>query len=626
MDKTFFISTAIDYPSGPPHLGHCYEKICADVIARWHRLKGEKVHFSTGLDEHGLKIYRNAEKENKSPQEFIKDMGELFMELCEKYDISYDDFIRTTEKRHEKSVNALFKKVYAQGDIYKGHYEGLYCVDCETYYTEKDLVDGNCPVHKKPVEPVREESYFFKMSKYQDKLINYIKKNEFVLPDKKKNEILNRLKEPLRDLSISRTSFSWGIPFPIDKKHVMYVWFDALTNYLTTIGYPDAKYKKLWPANVHLIGSDIVWHHAVVWPIMLMAAGIKPPKTVFVHGFINAEGGIKMSKSLGNVVDPLEIAKYYPVDSIRYFLLREIPFGEDGAFSEVKLVERHNQELANDLGNLLRRTTVLIEKNFEGKIPAKGVDDLCKKLDLKKINEYIDKLELHNALNELWKFVNECNKYVNDQEPWNVKDKKKLGNILYNLVEALRFTAIILQPFMPATSEEIARQLGINGFEKQTFKDLKYGKTKYSSIGKNKVLFEKIEIVQKKAKMEEEKMVKEHGKEIHQEDKIPFAEFQKIDLRVGKITKVQPHPDADKLYILLVDLGEGEHNIQLVAGLRGYYKEEELMNKQIVVVRNLQPATLRGVESQGMLLAAEFKGKVVLISPEKDIETGAKIR
>lgn len=626
MNKSFFISTAIDYPSGPPHLGHCYEKICADVIARWHRLKSEKVHFSTGLDEHGLKIQRRAEKEGKPSEQFIEEMSKPFLQMCKEYNISYDDFIRTSEKRHEKAVNDIFKKIHKKGDIYKGSYEGLYCIECENYYTEKDLIEGKCPVHNKPAELIKEESYFFKMSKYQNQLINYIKKNKFVLPEKKKNEILNRLKEPLKDLSITRTSFSWGIPFPLDKKHVWYVWFDALTNYLTTVGYPENKYKQFWPSNIHLIGVDIVWHHAVVWPIMLMAAGIKPPKTVFVHGFINAEGGLKMSKSLGNVVDPLDIVKHYPVDSIRYFLLREIPFGEDGDFSEVKLVERYNQELANDLGNLLRRTTVLIEKNFEGKIPPKGIDDLCKKLDLKKINEHMDKLELHNALNELWKFIKECNKYVNDKEPWNVKDKKKLGNILYNLTEALRFTAIVLQPFMPATSEEIAQQLGIKGFEKQTFKDLKYGKYKHSNIGKTKVLFEKIEIVQKKAKMEEEKMVKEHGKEIHQEDKIPFAEFQKIDLRVGKITKVQPHPDADKLYILLVDLGEGEHNIQLVAGLKGYYKEEELMNKQIVVVRNLQPATLRGVESQGMLLAAEFKGKVVLISPEKNIETGAKIR
>jgi len=620
MNKTFYISTAIDYPSAPPHMGHCYEKICADVIARWHRLKGEKVHFSTGLDEHGLKIQTSADKLKKSPEVFVKEMGKLFLELCKKYNISYDDFIRTTEKRHEKAVNDIFKKVHKKGDVYKGHYEGLYCVDCETYYTEKELKDGNCPIHNKPVELLKEESYFFKMSKYQDKLIQYIKSNKFILPEKKKNEILNRLKEPLRDLSISRATLNWGIQFPIDKTHVYYVWMDALTNYLTTIGYPNEKYKKFWPANIHTIGVDISWHHTVIWPTILMAAGIKPPKTVFIHGFINAEGGVKMSKSLGNVIDPLEMIKDYPADTIRYFLLREIPFGQDGDFSEIKLVERHNQELANDLGNLLRRTTVLIEKHFQGKIPPKVKDELCKKLKFNKIETYMKNLELHHALSEIWKFVNECNKYINDKEPWNVKDKKKLGNILYNLSEALRFIALLIKPFMPETSDEIAKQLGIKGFEKQTFKNLKYGQLKSEKIGKPKILFEKTEV-----KPEEKKMAEEHGKEIKALDKIPFKEFQKIDLRVGKITKIKPHPEADKLYILLVDLGEGEHDVQLVAGLKQYYKEEELLGKQIVVVRNLEPAVLRGVESQGMLLAAEFKGKVVLITPEKEIETGAKI-
>lgn len=621
----FQITTAIDYASGRFHLGHAYEKICADTIARWKRLQGFKVHFSTGTDCHGLKIQRAAEKARKEPLEFVTEISNGFKELCTKLNISYDDFIMTTEERHKKVAQHIMNQLYKKGEIYKGIYEGLYCVDCETYYTEKDLIDGNnCPVHKRPVESIKEESYFFKLSKYQNFLIDYIKKNpKCILPEKRRNEILNRLKQPLKDLSISRKEVKWGIPLPFDKNLSEFVWIEALNNYLTTIDYPNKKYKDFWPG-IHIIGGDILWHHTAIWYSVLQALNLQIPKVV-VHGFINLEGE-KLSKAANIRIDPIELAESYGTDPLRYFLLREIPFGEDGDFSEVKLVERYNQELANDLGNLLRRTTVLIEKNFEGKIPSKGIDDLCKKLDLKKIDSYMNNLELHNALNELWKFVNECNKYVNDKEPWNVKDKKKLGNILYNLVEALRFIAIVLQPFMPATSEEIARQLGINGFEKQTFKDLKYGKTKYSSIGKNKVLFEKIDIVQKKAKMEEEKMVKEHGKEIHQEDKIPFAEFQKIDLRVGKIIKIEPHPDADKLYILLIDLGEGEHNIQLVAGLRNYYKEEELMNKQIVVVRNLQPATLRGVESQGMLLAAEFKGKVVLISPEKNIETGAKIR
>jgi methionyl-tRNA synthetase len=625
--KTFYVTTPIYYANAEPHVGSAYTTIAADVLARWHRLKGNEVFFLTGTDEHGQKIQETAEKNKKNPQKFVDEIAKKFEEAFKLLNISNNYFIRTTNPQHEKEVKKILLELYKKKLIYKGVYETYYCVGCEQYITRKDLVDGKCPLHQQEPTLVKEESYMFRLSAFQDKLLNLIKSGKYcILPVKKRNEVISFLESGLQDIPISRkkSKVSWGIELPFDKDCTCFVWVDAFWNYVTGLAI-NKKFKTFWPPNIQLMANDILRVHATIWPALLLATGYTLPKTLFIHGYFTVNGQ-KMSKSLGNVIDPVYIANNYGVDSLRYFLLREIPFGEDGDFSEVKLVERYNQELANDLGNLLRRTTVLVEKNFGGKIPAKGVDDLCKKLDLKKINEYIDKLELHNALNELWRFVNECNKYVNDKEPWNVKDKKKLGNILYNLVEALRFIAIVLQPFMPNTSEEIARQLGMNGFEKQTLKDLKYGKYKYSSLGKTKVLFEKIEIVQKKAKMEEEKMVKEHGKEIHQEDKIPFAEFQKIDLRVGKITKVQPHPDADKLYILLVDLGEGEHNIQLVAGLKGYYKEEELMNKQIVVVRNLQPATLRGVESQGMLLAAEFKGKVVLISPEKNIETGAKIR
>ncbi len=626
--KTFYVTTPIYYANAEPHIGSAYTTLAADVLARWHRLQGgEEVFFLTGTDEHGQKVQETAEKKGLNPQKFVDEIAKKYEEAFKLLNISNNYFIRTTNPQHEKEVKKVLQELYKKKFIYKGVYEAYYCVGCEQYITKRDMVDGKCPLHQQEPILMKEESYMFRLSAFQDKLLSLIESGKYqILPAKKRNEVISFIKSGLQDISISRkkSKVSWGIELPFDKEFSTFVWVDAFWNYVTGLKI-NKKFDKFWPPTIQLMANDILRVHATIWPALLLATGNTLPKTLFIHGYFTVNGQ-KMSKSLGNVIDPVYIAKNYGVDSLRYFLLREIPFGEDGDFSEVKLVERHNQELANDLGNLLRRTTVLIEKNFEGKIPAKGIDDLCKKLDLKKIGSYIDNLELHNALNELWKFVKECNKYVNDKEPWNVKDKKKLGNILYNLVEALRFMAIVLQPFMPATSEEIARQLGMNGFEKQTFKDLKYGKYKHSSIGKTKVLFEKIEIVQKKAKMEEEKMIKEHGKEIHQEDKIPFSEFQKIDLRVGKITKVQPHPDADKLYILLVDLGEGEHDIQLVAGLREYYKEEELMNKQIVVVRNLQPATLRGVESQGMLLAAEFKGKVVLISPEKDIETGAKIR
>lgn len=625
--KTFYVTTPIYYANAEPHVGSAYTTIAADVLARWHRLKGEEIFFLTGTDEHGQKVQETAEKKGLTPQRFVDEIAKKFEETFKLLNISNNYFIRTTNPNHEKEVKKVLQELYKKKFIYKGVYEAHYCVGCEQYITKKDLVDGKCPLHQQEPISMKEESYMFRLSAFQDKLLSLIESGKYqILPAKKRNEVISFIKSGLQDISISRkkSKVSWGIELPFDKDCTCFVWVDAFWNYLTGLAI-NKKFDKFWPPNIQLMANDILRVHATIWPALLLATGNTLPKTLFIHGYFTVNGQ-KMSKSLGNVIDPVYIANNYGVDSLRYFLLREIPFGEDGDFSEVKLVERHNQELANDLGNLLRRTTVLIERNFEGKIPAKGKDDICKNLNLKRIEEYMEKLELHNALNELWRFINECNKYVNDKEPWNVKDKKKLGNILYNLTEALRFIAVLIKPFMPGTSEEIANQLGIKDFEKQALKDLKYGKYKHSSIGKTKILFKKIEIVQKKAKMEEEKMVKEHGKEIYQEDNIPFSEFQKIDLRVGKIIKVQPHPDADKLYILLVSLGAGEHDIQLVAGLRGYYKEEELMEKQIVVVRNLQPATLRGIESQGMLLAAEFKGKVILISPEKEIETGAKIR
>lgn len=626
MNKTFYVTTPIYYANAEPHVGSAYTTIAADVLIRWHRLRGEKCFFLTGTDEHGQKVQETAEKNGIEPQKFVDEIAKKYEKTFKLLNISNNYFIRTTNPQHEKEVKKILQELYKKKFIYKGVYEAHYCVGCEQYLTKKDMIDGKCPLHQQEPVLMKEEAYMFRLSSFQNKLLNLIESGKYcILPIKKRNEVISFIKNGLQDISISRkkSQVSWGIELPFDKEHTCFVWVDAFWNYLTGLKI-NKKFNKFWPPNVQLMANDIIRVHATIWPALLLATGNALPKTLFVHGYFTVNGQ-KMSKSLGNIIDPVYIANNYGVDPLRYFLLREIPFGQDGDFSEVKLVERHNQELANDLGNLLRRTTALIEKNFEGKIPAKGKDDICKKLNLKKIDDYMNKLELHNALNEIWKFINGCNKYVNDKEPWNVKDKKKLGNILYNLVEALRFTAIVLQPFMPPTSEEIARQLKINGFEKQTLKDLKYGKYKYSNMGKTKILFEKIEIVQKKAKMEDEKMVEEHGKELKMHDKIPFKDFQKIDLRVGKITKIQPHPDAEKLYILLVNLGKGEHDVQLVAGLRPYYKEEELLGKQIIVVRNLEPAMLRGVESQGMLLAAEFKGKVVLISPEKEIETGAKV-
>ena len=484
--KNYFqISTAIDYPSGPAHAGHMYEKIVTDIIARWKRLQGFKVHFSTGLDCHGSKIARYAKDARKTPEEFIKYMEPFFRELCEKYNISYDDFIKTTEKRHKKVVIKMIEDIYKKGDIYKDKYSGYYCSDCETYFPKEELVDGvNCPTHNKPTEFLEEDSYFFKMSKYQDKLLEHIKKNpDYLRPEKARNEILNRLKEPLRDLSLTREKISWGIPFPIDKKLTTAIWQDALINYLSTVDYPNKKYKDFWPA-LHIIGKDIVYHHIIIWCTWLLASGIELPN-VFVHGFVRSASGEKMSKSLGNVIDPLEIIKKYPADAIRYFLIREIPFGQDGDFSEEALKERLNNELANDLGNLVSRSLTMVEKYFDGKIP-KGKNEL--KFDIEKIKKLMENYELTNALSEIWKFVQEINKYINEKKPW--ENEKNRETVLYGVLDSLRIVSILLYSFISETCEKISEQVG---FEIKGLEDCKINLLKPGKIKKGEILFKKVE-------------------------------------------------------------------------------------------------------------------------------------
>ncbi len=495
----FFITTAIDYPSGKPHMGHAYEKICADTIARYKRLKGFDVHFSTGTDEHGMKIERNARKAGKTPQQFVDEMVVFFKRLCDVLDISYDDFIRTTEPRHIKVAQEIFKRIFDKGEIYKSMYEGLYCVECETYYTAKDLKDGKCPVHGKEPEEVSEESYFFQMGKYRERLVEHIKKNpQFIRPESKRNEILNRLNDPLKDLCVSRTSFDWGIPVPIDNKHVQYVWMDALINYLSTVGWPAGKSAKFWPADIHLIGKDIVWHHTVIWGSILMAAGVVPPKTVYVHGFVNIKGE-KMSKSKGTVVDPIGLADEYGTDPLRYFLISEIPFGDDGDFSIESLVTRNNDELADNLGNLINRVLTFIHNKNGKLVPEPSTyDDLDKQLieNLKaytgNVGKLMDDLQLQDALDQIMMLTKFGNEYFQAKEPW----KGDSANCLFLGANLVRCLAIMLEPFIPASAEKMWGFLNLPGsVHKQVWESAKELEVKAGhAIGKPAPLFKKFEI------------------------------------------------------------------------------------------------------------------------------------
>jgi methionyl-tRNA synthetase len=591
----FYVTTAIDYPNAEPHIGHAYEKIIADFFARWHRLKGDSVFFLTGTDEHGQKIEKTAKLAQKDTQKFLDEMSESFKKLCRKYNISNDHFIRTTDKDHKSACQKIFQKVVDKGLIYKGSYEGFYCTGCESFYLEKDLEEGKiCPVHKKEVDLVKEESYFFKMSIFQDKLIKHIKNNpDFILPSFRAKEIINRLEEGLKDLCVSRTSFKWGIQLPDDPEHVIYVWFDALLNYITGLGYPDnPDFKDFWPADVHHVGKDIMWFHTVIWPCILMAADFELPKTVFGHGFINIKGE-KLSKSRGIKIDPIKLAENYGSDRLRYFLLREIPAGMDGDFSEEFFIERTNADLADSLGNLLQRTLSMIKRYFSYGFPEKIVfneaeEELIKKIpDIKKLNSFIDSFEWNKFIECVWDFVRECNAYIAKTEPWKASDERKAA-ILYTLAEFLRLTSLLVYPVIPEAAEKIAKQMGSRI---TSISDYEFRKGKILNISEPEILFAKLEF---------------------KKDESLFSE---LNLKVAFVENIEDHPDSDKLYVIKIDLGSEKRT--LVAGLKPYLDKKEILGKKIIVVSNLKPAKLRGVESQGMLLAAEKGSFVKLLEAEK---------
>ncbi len=607
--KKFYITTPIYYPNDIPHIGHAYTSIVADVLARWKKIQDYDVFFLTGTDDHGKKIAQAAEKKGKTPKEFTDELIPKFKDAWKKLNIEYNQFIRTTDKNHENVIKKILQKVYDKGDIYLGEYEGLYCTGCEAYYTEKDLEDGCCPIHKTKVENLKEKSYFFKLSKYQDKLLKLYKEHpEIIMPESKRNEVISRVKEGLRDLSVSRTNFNWGIPLPFDKKHVCYVWFDALFNYYSATR--ENNKEKYWPTNIHLIGKDILWFHAVYWPAFLMSAGIDLPKMIFAHGWwtFNKE---KISKSRGRVLNIDELISIAGVDSARYFLLRATPFGEDGDFSEQALIKRHNHELANKLGNLVSRTTTLAEK-YKIKQPTNYSKNkaLLKKLKIKEIQKNFDNYEFDKALSNIFSFVDICNEYIQDKKPWETKDQ----TVLYELIDSIKAIAILLWPFIPETSEKIAEQLNF----KIKFKNLEKP-IKLISIKKSDILFQKINEDIKN--MEKTKQTERKNTNL-----ISYEDFAKIDLRVAKIIAVEEIPGADKLYKLTVDLETEQRTI--LAGIKKYYTQQELLNRRCIIVYNLQPRKMRGIDSQGMLLAAENddQSEVVLLQPERPINEGSRIR